>query len=333
MRRQLSADLCNGIIGMRQAGSSQKDIAHVLRITQWSISKILKRHRETGLTTPKSRYGRPKKTTARHDGYLLRLCRNSPTKPSSLLRADWIRLVNYWLLNADYLERRPVKKSRLQRRHQQARFGRMGTWTGVMVTGNTLCSVTNPDFCCIVKMVVFECSDKLTRLYSMSVYCLEYIQVPTESRSGVPSIAEGNPSSTYWMETWISTSTYVSQKPKCFHLLGETSSKIGCSKMSMVQHTKCDGSWISSKIMSPDLNPIENLWSEISRGLNNMDNRQQTWLNWPRLLWTSGEIFQIRSSQPSFSACLDACVPYTTPEEATRSIEYIFILLGIIHQL
>jgi len=25
-------------------------------------------------------------------------------------------------------------------------------------------------------------------------------------------------------------------------------------------------------VMSPDLNPIENLWKEISRGLNKMDN-------------------------------------------------------------
>ena len=39
----------------------------------------------------------------------------------------------------------------------------------------------------------------------MSVYCVEYRQEAVESRYGVSSIAEGNPSSTYWMETWIST--------------------------------------------------------------------------------------------------------------------------------
>jgi hypothetical protein len=31
-------------------------------------------------------------------------------------------------------------------------------------------------------MVVFECSDKLTRLYSMGVYCLEYRQAAKELR-------------------------------------------------------------------------------------------------------------------------------------------------------
>ena len=58
-------------------------------------------------------------------------CRNSRTKPSSQLRADWIlftnvpvatRLVNYRLLNAGYLARRPVGKPLLQKRHRQARF-------------------------------------------------------------------------------------------------------------------------------------------------------------------------------------------------------------------
>ena len=38
MRRQLSADSCNRIFDVHQAGSSQKDIAQVFRITQWSIS-------------------------------------------------------------------------------------------------------------------------------------------------------------------------------------------------------------------------------------------------------------------------------------------------------
>ena len=73
MRRQLSADLCNRIVGMRLTMSSQKDIVYVFRITQGSIFKILKRHRDTGLTIPRPRSGRPKKTTATHDRNLLRL--------------------------------------------------------------------------------------------------------------------------------------------------------------------------------------------------------------------------------------------------------------------
>ena len=124
---------------------------------------------------------------------------------------DFWTLVIWWedLWGSPYCKTHPDKRNLC---------GCVCTWTGVMVTGNTLCSVTNPDFCCIVKMVVFECSDKLTRLYSMSVYCLEYRQA-AELRYGVSSIAEVNPSSTFWIETWISTSTYVTWKPKRFHLL------------------------------------------------------------------------------------------------------------------
>jgi transposase len=111
----VSVALCNSV-ALRQAGSSHKDIAPVFRITHGSVSNILKRHLETCLTTPRPRSDRPQKTTARHDRYLLRMCRNSRIKPSSQLRADWIRfikvpvttrLVNYRLLNDGYLARRP----------------------------------------------------------------------------------------------------------------------------------------------------------------------------------------------------------------------------------
>ena len=131
MRRRLSAGLCNGILCMRQTGSSQKDIVQDFWITQLLISIIPKRHLETGLTTPRPKSGCSKKITARHDQNLLWLCRNSRTKTLSQLRVDWILfsnvhvatgLVNYRLLNVGYLARRLVRKSLLQKRHRQARF-------------------------------------------------------------------------------------------------------------------------------------------------------------------------------------------------------------------
>jgi len=219
--------------------------------------------------------------------------------------------------------------------------GCMGAWTGVMVTGNTLCLVTNPDCCCIVMMVVFLCSGKLTRLYSMSVYCLEYRQAAAESRNMVSSITEGNQSSTYSMETWINTSAYVSWKPKYFHLLGETSRQILCSKMTMVEHTEHDASWISSnmRICSTWIGLIcyrirtQSRTSGMKSHVNwtTWTTPQQTWLDWPRLLLISGEIFWIKSSQSPFRACLDTYVMYTTPEEATRSIDFLFVFRGTLH--
>ena len=91
-----------------------------------------------------------------------------------------IQLHERWLFGKITCEENPTAK----KRHRQARF--------VLARGH-----------------LFECSDKLTRLYSMSVYCLEYRQAPVESRYGVPSMAEGNPSSTYWMQTRSSVSVHT----------------------------------------------------------------------------------------------------------------------------
>ncbi|CAJ1071528.1 paired box protein Pax-6-like [Xyrichtys novacula] len=83
MRRQLSAAICNRIVGMRQAGAKQNAIATALGITQGAVSKILKRHRQTGVPTPRPRSGRPRKTTVREDHYLHRLSRTGRTKTST----------------------------------------------------------------------------------------------------------------------------------------------------------------------------------------------------------------------------------------------------------
>ena len=112
--------------------------------------------------------------------------------PMCLWQLGWW-IIDFWTL---VIWGRPYCKEDTDKRDL---CGHVGTWTCMMVTGNTLCS--NPYFCCIVKMVVFECTDRLTRLYLMSVYCLEYRQAAAESIYEVPSIAEGNPSSTYWIET------------------------------------------------------------------------------------------------------------------------------------
>jgi len=99
---------------MRQNGSSQKDIAQVFRITQASIFKILKHHRETGLMIPRPRYGCPKKITARHDRYLLRLWRNSRLDPfhqiTCVNSAGEVSTFERWLFGKATCEEAPTAK-------------------------------------------------------------------------------------------------------------------------------------------------------------------------------------------------------------------------------
>jgi transposase len=79
---------------MWRLGSKQKVIVQALGIAQGTVSKVLKRNRETGVRTPRARPGRPRKTTEREDCYLLRLCRNWRTKSANTLRAEWLRFTN-----------------------------------------------------------------------------------------------------------------------------------------------------------------------------------------------------------------------------------------------
>jgi transposase len=67
-------------------GYKQKVIAQALGIAQGTVSKVLKRNRETGVPTPRARPRRPRKTTERAERYLLRLCRNGRTKSANTRR-------------------------------------------------------------------------------------------------------------------------------------------------------------------------------------------------------------------------------------------------------
>ena len=193
----------------------------------------LKRHRETILTTPTPRSGCSKKTTARHDRYM---CRNSRTNlhlrsvptgsfsPMFLWQLGWW-IIDFWTLVIwqDDLWRSPYCKKDTDKRDL---CGRVGNWTGVMVTGNKLRSVTNPDFCCIVKMVVLERPDKPT--------------------------------------SWISSKMIM-----CSTWIG----------------LLCHRIWTRSRTSGRQSQGDSTTWT----------TPQQTWLNWPSLLWTSGEFISFNT--------------------------------------
>ena len=71
------------VLAMWGMGSKPKVIVQGLGIAEGTVSKVLKRNRETDVPTPRARPGRPRKTTEREDRYLLRVCRNGRTKSAN----------------------------------------------------------------------------------------------------------------------------------------------------------------------------------------------------------------------------------------------------------
>ena len=74
------------IVGMRDGGMKQADIARVLNVSQSVVSRLLKKHRETGSVKDRKRSGRPKATTPRQDRLLFRMSRQNRFYSSETLR-------------------------------------------------------------------------------------------------------------------------------------------------------------------------------------------------------------------------------------------------------
>ena len=64
MPSHLGPDLVQRVVELRDLGHRQNTIAYMLRMTQGAVSRILRRHRETGTMTPRPRSGRPRVTTS-----------------------------------------------------------------------------------------------------------------------------------------------------------------------------------------------------------------------------------------------------------------------------
>ena len=119
------------VIGMWRAGRKQKDIARHLRLAQGTVSKLIHRYRTKQDVRPGVSTGRPRKTTAREDRQLYRMCRERRTMSASALRDRCqqrihIRIsrgtVNNRLLSRGLRARRPAKKPLLTRERKQRRL-------------------------------------------------------------------------------------------------------------------------------------------------------------------------------------------------------------------
>ena len=130
MVRYRSSAVCHLIVQLREQGYRQREVADMVGMTQGAISKVLKRHRETGTPVPRKRPGPGFITTARDDRYLVRLCRIRRWDSSRQLRLQWRRLirrpvscrtVRRRLVRAGYRARRPARCPALTEDHRRRR--------------------------------------------------------------------------------------------------------------------------------------------------------------------------------------------------------------------
>lgn len=128
-RRRLSMDIRNQIIGMHSAGMSFKAIGRNLGYHYTVVSRLVRKHAQTGSAMDLPRSGRPTVTTPREDRHLLRHVRREPFLTSPQLKRLWLpnrnistRTVRNRLKSAGLKARRVVKRPLLRDHHKRARL-------------------------------------------------------------------------------------------------------------------------------------------------------------------------------------------------------------------
>lgn len=131
MPRPTGIGVRNRILAFADTGMTQTDIAERVGVTRETVSRILKRNRETGSLDPGKSTGRPRVSTQRDDRVLGRLARQDRFKSCDRLRAEWTqganiqastRTVNRRLMAMGYRARRCAVKPKLTPRHKRGRL-------------------------------------------------------------------------------------------------------------------------------------------------------------------------------------------------------------------
>lgn len=126
-RDEFGKKLRQRIIDLYSQGSSQKDISELLSIHKSSVSRIIKRNRETGIVEVIHKGGVKKKTTPRQDAYLLRAMRRDPFLSATQLQGKCnlevsTRTIRRRMFEAGYRAMRPAKKPLVSERNRVKRL-------------------------------------------------------------------------------------------------------------------------------------------------------------------------------------------------------------------
>ena len=91
MPQNLSEQILQRIFRLSADGNSQREVSRMLGVSQWCITKILRRNRETGRPHQRKRGGSMKTSTPREDRQLLRMVRTNSFISAPRQRMQMIR--------------------------------------------------------------------------------------------------------------------------------------------------------------------------------------------------------------------------------------------------
>lgn len=130
------------IVTLVEEGYQFKDIARRLRVGRNTVGRVMNLYRRTGQVVPGKSTGRPRKTTEREDRRLFTLVRRNRQKSARWLRGEWVRTLNVpvstrttnrRVLRQGYNARRPAQKPMLTRRHRHERLAWAAQWRDLTV--------------------------------------------------------------------------------------------------------------------------------------------------------------------------------------------------------
>ena len=113
--KELSTEKRSNVVILHKIGKTYNEIAKILKISKGTVSKTLKRNRETGSNVNKKRSGRPRKTSKRDDDKILTISSANRFETAPNIRAK----INERLPS-------PISVSTVQRRlREKGMFGRI----------------------------------------------------------------------------------------------------------------------------------------------------------------------------------------------------------------